>query len=174
MIVTELSKDVARLETITDRFSKLGSTPKLQEVSMAEILDSSISYLRTRSSDKVHFSIDMDDEGIMAALSIPLFEWVVENLSKNAIDAMSGQGSITFVVKEDSRHVIIDVTDTGKGISPNKYKTVFDPGFTTKKRGWGLGLSLAKRIIEIYHRGRIFVKWSEVGKGTTFRIMLRK
>ena len=174
MIITELEKDVSRLETITDRFSKIGSTPKLESVDIHEILHNAVNYLKKRTSDKVSFTINIEDGHHEAVLNVPLFEWVIENLSKNAIDAMSGQGSLTYEVSCNPNQVVIDVTDTGKGIPSNKYKAVFQPGFTTKKRGWGLGLSLAKRIIEIYHKGRIFVKWSEVGKGTTFRIILKK
>lgn len=173
MIITELGKDVSRLETITDRFSKIGSTPKLEPVDLEEVLHNAVSYLQTRTSDKVAFHISFESEHTSAVLNVPLFEWVIENLTKNAVDAMSGKGSLTYNVSCTPQQVIIDITDTGKGIPSNKYKAVFQPGFTTKKRGWGLGLSLTKRIIEIYHKGKIFVKWSEVGKGTTFRIILK-
>lgn len=174
MIIAELDKDVARLDTITDRFSKIGSAPKLEPVDLREVLDNAVSYLRKRTSDKVSFDVSFEAEHTGALLNVPLFEWVIENLSKNATDAMSGKGSLTYTVSGNPSQVIIDITDTGKGIPSNKYRAVFQPGFTTKKRGWGLGLSLAKRIIEEYHEGRIFVKWSEVGKGTTFRIILKR
>tara|TARA_Y100000739_G_C20578016_1_gene451300 strand:- start:332 stop:1471 length:1140 start_codon:yes stop_codon:yes gene_type:complete len=168
-IVEEISKDVSRLETITDRFSKIGSDPKFQTVSVKKVIDQVISYLRLRISDKIKITIvgeDFDD----LKLCVPLFEWVVENLTKNAVDAMGGQGDFYITIKKNGDKLIIDLEDTGKGISKKDFKKVFKPGFTSKKRGWGLGLSLVRRIIEDYHYGKIFVKSSEIDKGTVFRI----
>lgn len=170
--IAEISKDVRRLELITDRFSKIGSAPVLTEESIYDVMQKSIEYLERRVSRQVHFSIVTTNEEIKARLNISLFDWVIENLCKNAIDAMDGRGNIFITLSEDAKNTYIDIRDTGKGIAKGNLKTVFTPGFTTKKRGWGLGLSLAKRIIENYHEGQIFVKESEVGKGTTFRITL--
>jgi two-component system, sporulation sensor kinase D len=171
--IAEMEKDLSRLETITDRFSKIGSVPKLEKNDVIKVLNNVLSYVKTRSSEKVQFRLNADNE-LYVKLNIPLFEWVIENLLKNAIDAMDGEGIITIEVTDQSQVVYVDVTDTGKGIPSSKQNTVFQPGYTTKKRGWGLGLSLAKRIIDEYHNGKIFVKWSEPGKGTTFRIVLKK
>lgn len=171
-ILSELGKDVQRLELITERFSKIGSAPVLEAVNVSEVLQHCIDYLQSRSGRTVSFELDAQPEEI-ALLNKPLFEWVIENLCKNAIDAMEGSGKICIAVKHEKKQVLIDLKDTGKGIVKAKFKTVFKPGYTTKKRGWGLGLSLAKRIIEEYHNGKIFVKESETGKGTTFRIILR-
>ncbi|MFN5884149.1 MAG: sensor histidine kinase [Bacteroidota bacterium] len=171
-ILSELGKDVQRLELITERFSKIGSAPVLEAVNVSEVLQHCIDYLQSRSGRTVSFELDAQPEEI-ALLNKPLFEWVIENLCKNAIDAMEGSGKICIAVKHEKTQVLIDLKDTGKGIVKAKFKTVFKPGYTTKKRGWGLGLSLAKRIIEEYHNGKIFVKESETGKGTTFRIILR-
>ena len=171
-ILSELGKDVKRLELITERFSKIGSAPVLEAVNVSEVLQHCIDYLQSRSGRTVSFELDAQPEEI-ALLNKPLFEWVIENLCKNAIDAMEGSGKICIAVKHEKKQVLIDLKDTGKGIAKAKFKTVFKPGYTTKKRGWGLGLSLAKRIIEEYHKGKIFVKESETGKGTTFRIILR-
>lgn len=171
-ILSELGKDVQRLELITERFSKIGSAPVLEAVNVSEVLQHCIDYLQSRSGRTVSFELDAQPEEI-ALLNKPLFEWVIENLCKNAIDAMEGSGKICIAVKHEKTQVLIDLKDTGKGIAKAKFKTVFKPGYTTKKRGWGLGLSLAKRIIEEYHKGKIFVKESETGKGTTFRIILR-
>ncbi len=169
----EMDKDINRLETVTDRFSKIGSETKLKEANFFDTLQKSVSYLQTRVSKKVVFSFDCENKELKTALNIPLFEWVIENLTKNAVDAMEGVGSISYTVKEELGLIILEVADSGKGIPPAKLKTVFEPGFTTKKRGWGLGLSLAKRIVEEHHKGKISVlKSSE--KGTTFRIELRK
>ena len=170
--LNELQNDVKRLELITERFSKIGSAPELKSEKVGEVLADSIRYLNSRTSDKVEFILENEDEETTALMNIPLFEWVVENLCKNAIDAMTGVGKITMQIHSEAEKVLIDITDTGKGIAPSKFKTVFKPGFTTKKRGWGLGLSLAKRIIEEYHQGKIFVKDSSE-KGTTFRIELK-
>lgn len=172
--ITELNKDISRLGVITDRFSKIGSTPELREHSVREVMEDAIRYLKPRLSRKVVFEItENQQKNVTAMINRPLFGWVIENLFKNAVDAMSGEGKITIDIHNEIQHVYIDITDTGKGISAGSQKAVFQPGYTSKKRGWGLGLSLAKRIIETYHRGKIFVKRSEVGKGTTFRIVLK-
>ncbi len=173
-LLNEMEKDVARLETITERFSKIGSNPDPVPVDINNSICSALSYMSTRISSKVKIYTHLIDEPVPVLMNDSLFAWVIENLTKNAVDAMEGQGEITFQVEERDKVVRIDVTDTGKGIAKSKFKTVFNPGYTTKKRGWGLGLSLVKRIIESYHGGKIFVKSSEVGKGTTFRIELRK
>ncbi|MBP6609870.1 MAG: HAMP domain-containing histidine kinase [Paludibacter sp.] len=173
-LLVEMSKDVSRLQIIAERFSKIGSSPDLQLVSLNDTLANAVQYMSNRSSQKVliqtHFP---NDFAVFVNMNVPLFEWVIENLCKNAIDAMDGMGRIDLFVAVTERFVQIDVQDTGKGIERAKFKTVFLPGFTTKKRGWGLGLSLAKRIIESYHNGKIFVKQSEINKGTTFRIELK-
>lgn len=173
-MVNEIRQDVKRLETITERFSKIGSIPVLSKENIFEVLEKSVNYLKTRTSQNVSYSINTSDKNLTAQLNVPLFEWVIENLCRNAVDAMDGKGSILITISDQMQFVYIDVGDTGKGISKSKFKTVFDPGFTTKKRGWGLGLSLSKRIIENYHFGKIFVKRSEHEKGTTFRIVLNK
>ncbi|MDQ3046524.1 MAG: HAMP domain-containing histidine kinase [Bacteroidota bacterium] len=171
----EIEKDIKRLETITERFSKIGSVPKLDYVDLVVVLNDSVNYMKMRTSKNVKFTINSPNkEELFAQLNIPLFEWVIENLIRNAVDAMVGNGSITITLSDQTQYVYIDITDTGKGIPKSKYKTVFEPGFTTKQRGWGLGLSLTKRIIENYHSGKIFVKSSELEKGTTFRIVLNK
>lgn len=173
--ITELNKDVERLQKITERFSKIGSEPKLRNTNVVDVIYNSVAYIQTRSSQKVKYSIQPKrDKQILAPINLNLFEWVVENLSKNAIDATGGNGKINFEILEEGNTVIIDISDDGKGIPKSKYKTVFNPGYTSKKRGWGLGLSLAKRIITDYHKGKIFVKSSSVNKGTTFRIILKK
>jgi nitrogen-specific signal transduction histidine kinase len=172
-LLLELEKDVKRLELITERFSKIGSAPKLDIEVVDDVLQDSINYLQVRTSNRVRFTLVRNEDELTAQMNVPLFEWVIENICKNAIDAMNGEGSITMATQAEGDSVIIDITDIGKGISPSKLKTVFKPGYTTKKRGWGLGLSLAKRIIEDYHRGKIVVKSSEVNKGTTFRITLQ-
>ena len=174
-LMSEMEKDVNRLRTIAERFSKIGSIPELSPISIDAILQNSLSYMRKRTSNKVQITYQTkSEEPIIVALSQPLFEWVIENLCKNAIDAMEGEGHINVEVSQEKEKVIIDVSDTGKGIPKSKFDAVFSPGFTTKKRGWGLGLSLVKRIIEEYHKGKIFVKHSEIDKGTTFRIILNK
>ncbi|MFL5752926.1 MAG: sensor histidine kinase [Bacteroidia bacterium] len=170
----EINRDLDRLNTITERFSKIGSKPNLQNEDVAQVLEHSVNYIKLRTSKNVQFSVINNHRSVQAKLSVPLFEWVVENICKNAIDAMDGKGSITVEVTDATQFVYIDISDTGKGIPKGKNKTVFEPGFTTKKRGWGLGLSLCKRIIENYHNGKIFVKRSEPGVGTTFRIVLNK
>ncbi|MDP4278215.1 MAG: HAMP domain-containing sensor histidine kinase, partial [Bacteroidota bacterium] len=173
-LLAEISKDTQRLKTIAERFSKIGSDPDLVPVDACPILDNAITYMRNRSSKKITILFLPPKEQIHVYLNVPLFEWVIENLCKNAIDAMNATGKITVKAFPEGKNLIIDVTDTGKGIPKSSFKTVFKPGFTTKQRGWGLGLSLAKRIIEENHDGKIFVKWSELGKGTTFRILLKK
>ncbi|MCG6188159.1 sensor histidine kinase [Maribellus maritimus] len=174
-LVSEFEKDTQRLEKITERFSKIGSKPELLQQNLVDVLSSTVSYLKTRSSGKVKFETSFgENHFIPAPLNAALFSWVIENLCKNAIDAMDNNGTITISVKEKENTINIDVSDTGKGIHKSQHKTVFNPGYSTKKRGWGLGLSLAKRIIENYHNGKIFIKSSEIGKGTTFRIVLNK
>lgn len=174
-LIPELDKDVSRLRLISDRFSKIGSKPELAIVSLQEVLAHVVDYIDRRTSHNVVIRCQLPDHDVMVNINAALFEWVIENLCKNAVDAMNGDpGTISIAVMETGQKVAIDVADTGKGISKKNIKNVFRPGFTTKKRGWGLGLSLAKRIIEEYHKGRIFVKSSEVGVGTTFRIELGK
>lgn len=173
-LLNEMDKDVKRLETIAERFSKIGSNPDPLPVNINNSIRSALEYMQTRISSKVKVYIHIPEEAILVLMNDSLFAWVIENLIKNAVDAMEGVGEITFQVIERDTSVRIDITDTGKGIPKSKFKTVFNPGYTTKKRGWGLGLSLVKRIIESYHGGKIFVKNSELGKGTTFRIELRK
>lgn len=171
----EIGKDLRRLETITHRFSKIGSVPELKEENVREAVTAAITYLQSRAPRKVHFIVSFpEEETFIAPLNRYLFEWVIENLCKNAIDAMAGDGSITLVGSQDTRYIYIDVSDTGHGMSPSVQKHIFDSGFTTKSRGWGLGLPLAKRIVNQYHRGRLFLKYSVPGQGTTFRIVLRK
>ena len=171
---TEINKDLQRLETITHRFSKIGSVPELQQENVCTAIQNVFGYLQTRSSRKVKFVTNFPDEEVLAPINSYLFEWVIENIAKNAIDAMNGAGTFTAIVSTDSHHVYIDLADTGKGMPPSVQKRVFDSGFTTKQRGWGLGLSLAKRIIKEYHRGLIYIKYSVEGQGTVFRIVLNK
>lgn len=174
-IVHELEKDVDRLRLVSDRFGKIGSTPHLEETDIVKQVNQMVEYMRKRATGKIVFTVNTHGkEKVVARISAPLFDWVIENLLKNALDAMEGKGSITVDITEDKDTVSIDVTDTGKGISKKNISNVFKPGFTTKKRGWGLGLSLSKRIISQYHKGEIFVKHSEPGKGTTFRVTLKK
>lgn len=174
-LIREFEKDTQRLQKITERFSKIGSVPELVLTDVGETVRSTVEYLKTRSSGKVVFIQDfLPDQKYEVPLNSPLFSWVIENLCKNAIDAMNNSGTIHISFIEKPEHLIIDVTDTGKGIAKVYFKTIFQPGFTTKKRGWGLGLSLAKRIVENYHKGKIFLKHSEINKGTTFRIILNK
>ncbi len=174
-ILDELDKDIMKLQLITERFSSIGSVPVLREEDLVEVVQRVAGYLRTRLSDRIKIEVKTMHDKVLANINAPLFEWVVENICKNAVDAMQGEGQITIKIQEASDwRVFIDITDTGKGIPPGKLRQVFNPGYTTKKRGWGLGLALAKRIIENYHQGRIFVHSSEPGKGTTFRIVLKR
>ena len=168
----EMEKDVNRLKLISDRFGKIGSTPKLEQFDITKQVRDMVDYIKRRAPDKVHFSVDAPDEPVITKISGPLFDWVVENLLKNALDALEGKGSILIKIKKQSEQVIVDVTDSGRGISKQNISKVFKPGFSTKKRGWGLGLSLSKRIIDKYHGGQLYVKSSEPQKGTTFRIVL--
>lgn len=172
-LLEEMQKDIKRLEAIANRFSKIGSKPELQQTLIDDVLQTTINYMALRVSNKVKFRYD-SNRTIAVRLNADLFSWVVENICKNAVDAMEGIGTISIDVAETSKTVIIDIADTGKGIAKSKRKAVFLPGYTTKTRGWGLGLSLAKRIVEKYHKGKIFIKKSEVGVGTTFRIVLKK
>jgi signal transduction histidine kinase len=173
--VAELEKDISRLENITSRFSKIGSRPELLLTNLVTVINSSVEYLKRRSPGKIKYEILYDPlQNWEIPLSEALFSWVIENLSKNAMDAMNGAGQITFTLRQKENMVIVDVTDTGKGLPKSQFKNIFQPGYSTKKRGWGLGLSLAKRIVENYHKGRIFIKESELNKGTTFRILLQK
>jgi anti-sigma regulatory factor (Ser/Thr protein kinase) len=174
-ITKELARDVERLEKVTERFSRIGSKPALTSENIVLIISRTIDYLKSRTSSKVKFISNFNTEReILVPLNPALFEWVIENVSKNAIDAMEGNGEITVNITENEKHVLIDVSDTGKGIPKSAFNKIFNPGFTTKHRGWGLGLSLAKRIIEEYHNGRIFVRYSEVGKGSCIRIVMNK
>ncbi len=173
-IVRDMEKDVDRLQMITDRFSKIGSVPALDPQNMTDIIHNSIVYLEKRISKKVVFVVELSDKPLYAYVNEPLLSWVIENLTKNAVDAMGGQGQIIYRLSDKGKFVSLDIQDTGKGIPKSKFRTIFNPGYTTKSRGWGLGLSLAKRIIESYHKGRIYVKTSEIGVGTTFCIELKK
>ena len=172
-IVTEMEKDVTRLGIITERFSKIGSEPELTPNDINRIIYDAIDYIKLRTSKKVEFELLLPTGHVLAALNVNLFNWVVENLCKNAIDTMEGKGKIVIELIEFESFIYLDITDTGKGILKRKFKTIFKPGYTTKKRGWGLGLTLTKRIIENYHNGKIFVKQSTIDKGTTFRIILK-
>lgn len=174
-LIPEMDKDVKRLQLIADRFSKIGSLPEPVPSSLNEVMEHVIDYMDRRTSKKVQMIRSFPDHDVTVKLNASLFEWVIENLCKNAVDAMEGAGTITLTIDDSSdSEVVVEVADTGKGIKKKDMRNVFRPGFTTKKRGWGLGLSLAKRIVEEYHHGRIFVKSSELGKGTTFRIELRR
>ena len=174
-IVHELEKDVNRLRLVSDRFGKIGSTPQLEEVDIVQQISSMVGYIRKRAPGKIRFTINTNGaDKVIARISTPLFDWVIENLLKNALDAMEGKGAILIDIQDSKTDVTIDVTDTGKGIAKQNISRVFKPGFTTKKRGWGLGLSLSMRIIKKYHKGELYVKQSELGKGTTFRIILKK
>lgn len=172
--LNEMEKDVERLQLIADRFSKIGSQPQLQEEMLLDHLNNIVGYMQKRASRNVKFSMDSNKQDVLVLISGPLFDWVIENLIRNALDAMDGTGHIHISVRDEITRTLIDISDTGKGIAPKNIKMVFKPGFSTKKRGWGLGLSLSKRIMSEYHYGDIFVKKSEVGKGTTFRIILKR
>lgn len=174
-LVAEISKDVERLKLVSDRFGKIGSKPQLEPANVLKQVQTMVNYIKRRAPEKVSFLVKSNEENeIEGLINAPLFDWVIENLLKNALDAMDGQGTIEVELKNEITQIIIDVKDNGKGISRNNISQVFKPGFSTKKRGWGLGLSLCKRIIEQYHKGVLFVKQSELGKGTTFRIILNK
>jgi len=174
-ITAELSRDVERLEKVTERFSRIGSKPSLINENIVPIISRSVDYLKSRASSKVRFIDEYTDKKeVIVPVNAALFEWVIENVSKNAIDAMEGSGDITIRIAETDRHALIDISDTGKGIPKSVIKKIFNAGFTTKQRGWGVGLSLAKRIIEDYHSGKIFVRHSEIGKGSTIRIVMNK
>jgi len=173
--ISEISRDLGRLETVTERFSKIGATPKLEQADVNKVVKNTLIYLKSRLSKKVNFEhTTSNGDVVMASINVPLLEWVLENIIKNAVDAISGEGNISIHITDQSQFVYIDITDDGKGIPKGARKTVFQPGYTTKQRGWGLGLSLAKRIIENYHSGKVFVKQSEMEEGTTFRIVLNK
>ncbi len=173
-MLSEMEKDIGRLKLVSDRFSKIGSTPHLEEHDLMKVIPGVVDYVKKRAPEKVQFQIlSGNHTTIPVKISAPLFEWVVENILKNALDAMEGKGRITVQIQPTEKQVNIDITDTGKGISAANIAKVFNPGFTTKKRGWGLGLTLSKRIINQYHKGELFVKHSESGKGTTFRIVLK-
>jgi signal transduction histidine kinase len=173
--VQEIQKDVDRLKLVSDRFGKIGSKPQLEERDLIGQIRTMVEYIRKRAAGRVQFILQGPEQDILIArISGPLFDWVIENLLKNALDAMEGKGIITVTIQDQESQILIDVTDTGKGIAARNLQKVFKPGFTTKKRGWGLGLSLSKRIIEQYHKGQLFVRQSEPGKGTTFRIVLKK
>ncbi len=173
-LISEMEKDVNRLQMVAERFSKIGSLPEPVQADMVGVLDGVIDYVEHRSPATVKFVRDFPNPPVNARVNASLFGWVIENICKNAVDAMSGKGKLTIKLLEEKNSVIIDVTDTGKGIAKNSWRSVFDPGYTTKERGWGLGLSLAKRIVTEYHKGKIYVAHSELGKGTTFRIELPK
>ena len=173
-LLPEMEKDVKRLERIAERFSKIGSIPEPKPEDLCSVINRVVEYMDKRTSNKVKITSHLPSEPVIVNLVASLFEWVAENLCKNAVDAMSGHGSIDIYFEETDNHIALEFKDTGKGIAKSNFGSVFKPGFTTKKRGWGLGLSLAKRIVEEYHKGRIFVKSSEIGKGTTFRVELPK
>lgn len=173
-IASEIEKDVQRLRLVSDRFGKIGSTPQLEPHNIVKQVEEMVEYIRKRATGKVQLEVKKNAAEMIASISPPLFDWVIENLLKNALDAMDGKGNITVNMHEEERTIQLDVSDTGKGIAAQNINRVFKPGFTTKKRGWGLGLSLSKRIIEQYHKGQLYVKHSEPGKGTTFRIVLKK
>lgn len=174
-VVKELARDVERLEKVTERFSRIGSKPALSDENLVPIIIRTIDYLKSRTSSKVKFSFDYDHKKpVVIPLNSALFEWVIENVFKNAIDSMEGSGELNIKLTESEKHAIMDITDTGKGIPKTAFKKIFNPGFTTKQRGWGLGLSLARRIIQEYHRGRIFVRSSELEKGSCIRILMNK
>lgn len=171
-IIYEIEKDINRLATITERFSNIGSLPSYKSENIHELITQIIDYLKNRVGRNIDFQIINNVAHPEIQLNKPLFEWVIENIVKNAIDAMSGKGKLSITLNPQGKHIVVDISDTGKGIPKNQFEKVFQPGFTTKQRGWGLGLTLVKRIVEEYHNGRIFVKASELGKGTTFRIIL--
>jgi signal transduction histidine kinase len=175
-LLPQMDEDIYRLQNIAERFSKIGSQPTLERMEVLPVVQSAMDYMRARTSNKVAYSLEVRGERreAKAMLCAPLFQWVVENICKNAVDSMDGKGTITIAVQPTEEKIYIDITDTGKGIERRKFRTIFQPGYTSKQRGWGLGLSLAKRIIEDYHLGKLFVKQSQLGVGTTFRIVLKQ
>ena len=173
-ITKELEKDIQRLTVITERFSKIGSKPKLDLINVNDCINDTIAYLKNRLSEKINFKLSTTRENRMAPINRALFEWVIENICKNAVDAMKGVGQINIRLEEEIEHIKIYISDSGKGLNKSDFKSIFKPGYSSKKRGWGLGLSLSKRIIEEYHGGKIYVKSSELNKGTTFCISLKK
>lgn len=173
-LLAEVDKDLGRLEMITERFSKIGSKADFKLVDLRLVVSNALAYMDRRISSRVNIETNFPDKKLTVALNEPLFEWVIENIIKNATDAMAGEGTISLRIIEKNHKIMLDITDSGKGIPKSNFKKVFSPGYTTKERGWGLGLSLVKRIVEVYHKGKIFVKSSEVGQGTTFRIVLSK
>ena len=172
--VNEIEKDVHRLNTIANRFSKIGSLPALKKLDIIAVTKNAYEYLEFRSSKQIAFTFESSEEKLYSNLNEELYGWVIENLIKNAIDAMLGKGKLALVISDSAKNIEINITDTGKGVAKSQFKKIFNPGFTSKKRGWGLGLSLSKRIIEDYHKGKIVVKNSELNKGTTFQIILAK
>ena len=173
-VVSEMNKDIFRLQMITERFSKIGSQPELKNQDVTSIVKRSFYYMKDRSSSKIDFKLEVSEKTVFSSLNTQLFGWVIENIMRNAIDALQGKGEIKVAIKEHHKNVIIDISDNGKGIKSTQLKTVFEPGYTTKLRGWGLGLSLVKRIVEDYHKGQVYILRSELGKGSTFRISLLK
>ena len=174
-LLPQMDEDIRRLQMIAERFSKIGSQPTLEQHEVLPVLQTAMDYMRTRTSSKIIYTLHAEEaEHCQAKLCVPLFEWVIENICKNAIDSMDGKGSITISLQHADNHLYIDIADTGKGIDRRNFKRIFTPGYTSKKRGWGLGLSLGKRIIENYHRGKLFVKQSQLGIGSTFRIILKQ
>jgi signal transduction histidine kinase len=173
-LLKEINKDVERLQIIAERFSKIGSVSALELLDLREVVKGALSYLKNRISKKITFNLQFPEKPVSVDLNEPLFGWVIENLTKNAVDAMQGEGSITFSIKEKGKEVMLDIADTGKGIQKSSQRKIFIPGFTTKERGWGLGLSLVKRIVEVNHHGRIFLLKSDPGKGTIIRIILKR
>lgn len=173
-ITAEIDKDVDRLQMIVERFSKIGSDPELKKVILQDVVRESFTYMQKRVSDKVSFNLYFPEQPLSAMISETLFGWVIENLIKNGVDAIKGEGEISCAISYNRKQLFLDITDNGKGISKSMFKSVFLPGYTTKERGWGLGLSLAKRIVEENHKGKVFVKQSDLGKGTTFRIQLNR
>jgi signal transduction histidine kinase len=174
-LLPQMDEDIRRLQMIAERFSKIGSQPTLEQHEVLPVLQTAMDYMRTRTSNKIIYTLHAEEtEHCQAMLCVPLFEWVIENICKNAIDSMDGKGSITISLQHADNHLYIDIADTGKGIDRRNFKRIFTPGYTSKKRGWGLGLSLGKRIIENYHRGKLFVKQSQLGIGSTFRIILKQ
>ena len=173
-LLPEMEHDVARLQRVAERFSKIGSKPEAKAEDIIDVVERAVEYVKRRSPSQVKYDVQFPKRPLLVRMNAPLIEWVMENVCKNAVDAMDGAGQITVTISHDNDKAYVDITDTGKGLAKSYYKRIFEPGFTTKKRGWGLGLSLAKRIVEQYHKGRIFVKSSVVGRGTTIRLELKK